>query len=111
MGTGWGRMALIYGLAALAEIGGCYAVYAVLRLGRPALWLVPGIVLLALFAWLLTLVETGAAGRTYAIYGAVYILAALGWMVLVERVRPDAWDIAGVLLCLIGAAIIAGVFR
>ena len=100
------RGAPFYLLAALAEIGGCYAVWAVLRLGRSAWWLLPGAVLLGLFAWALTRVEAGFAGRAFAAYGGVYIAASLAWMWLVEGGRPDRWDLAGTALCLTGAALI-----
>ncbi|WP_196221841.1 YnfA family protein [Sphingobium sp. CAP-1] len=97
---------LIYLVAALAEIGGCFAFWAWLRMGRSALWLAPGMVALALFAWLLTLVDTDAAGRAYAAYGGIYIISALIWLWSVEGVRPDSWDMAGAAFCLIGAALI-----
>ncbi len=61
--------------AALAEIAGCFAFWAWLRLDRSVWWLVPGVASLALFAYLLTLVESAAAGRAYAAYGGVYIAA------------------------------------
>lgn len=50
-------------------------------------WLVPGVLALALFAYLLTLVDAEHAGRTYAAYGGVYIVSALVWLWLIERVR------------------------
>jgi small multidrug resistance family-3 protein len=40
----------LYALAALAEIAGCFAVWAWMRLGASALWLVPGLASLAAFA-------------------------------------------------------------
>lgn len=101
-----GRAALIYVAAALAEIGGCFAFWAWLRMGRGVWVLAPGLASLALFAWLLTLVESSAAGRAYAAYGGVYILSALGWLWAVEGVRPDRWDVVGGAVCLGGAAII-----
>jgi drug/metabolite transporter superfamily protein YnfA len=52
-----------------------------------------------------------AAGRAYAAYGGVYILASLGWMWTVERVTPDRYDVAGACLCLVGAAVIIGAPR
>jgi len=55
---------------------------------------------------LLTFVPSDAAGRAFAAYGGVYIIASLGWMWLVERVAPDRYDVAGAALCLAGAAII-----
>ncbi|MGF6158008.1 small multidrug resistance family-3 protein [Ensifer sp. KUDG1] len=97
---------LIYALAALAEIAGCFAFWAWLKLDKSALWLAPGIVSLALFAWLLTLIDSEAAGRAYAAYGGVYIAASLLWLWLAEGVRPDRWDLTGMAVALIGSAII-----
>ncbi|CAN5873215.1 YnfA family protein [soil metagenome] len=97
---------LAYGGAALAEIAGCFAFWAWLRLGKSPWWIVPGMVSLALFAWLLTRVDADAAGRAYAAYGGVYICASLGWLWAVDGVRPDRWDVAGGIVCLIGAGII-----
>lgn len=92
--------------AAIAEIAGSFAFWAWLRLDRSAWWLVPGLASLALFAYLLTLVESSVAGRAYAAYGGVYIANSLAWLWLVEGVRPDRWDIIGAVVCLAGAAII-----
>lgn len=78
-----------------------------LRSGRSALWLLPGLVCLVLFAWLLTRrVDAEFAGRAYAAYGGIYILASLGWLWAAEGVRPDRFDLIGALLCLAGAAVI-----
>ena len=43
------KLALIYPLAALAEIGGCFAFWAWLKLDRSPVWLVPGVVSLIAF--------------------------------------------------------------
>jgi small multidrug resistance family-3 protein len=98
--------ALVYGAAALAEIGGCFAFWAWLRLGRSVWWVAPGLAALALFAFLLTLVESEAAGRAYAAYGGVYVAASILWLWLVEGHRPDRFDLAGGAICLIGMAVI-----
>jgi small multidrug resistance family-3 protein len=98
--------ALIYIGAALAEIGGCFAFWAWLRMAKSPLWLAPGVVSLILFAWLLTRVDSDAAGRAYAAYGGIYICASLAWLWAVEGVRPDRWDVSGAALCLIGTCII-----
>lgn len=92
--------------AALAEIAGCFAFWAWLRLDRSPWWLVPGIASLCLFAYLLTLVDVEHAGRTYAAYGGVYIVSAMFWLWFVEGVRPDRWDALGATVALAGAAII-----
>ncbi len=96
----------LYLAAALAEIGGCFAFWAVWRLGRPAWWLLPGLALLCLFAWILTRLDQDAAGRAYAAYGGVYIACSLGWLWAVEGRTPDRWDMIGTALALTGAAII-----
>jgi len=98
--------ALIYAAAALAEIGGCFAFWAWLRMGKSPLWLAPGIASLVVFAWLLTRVDSDAAGRAYAAYGGIYICASLLWLWGVEGVRPDRWDMGGAALCLIGTCVI-----
>lgn len=98
--------AFAYIAAALAEIAGCFAFWAWLRLDKPVWWLAPGMASLALFAYLLTLVDADHAGRAYAAYGGVYIVAALLWLWAIEGARPDRWDVIGALLCLGGAAII-----
>jgi len=95
-----------YIVAALAEIAGCFAFWGWLRLGKPVWWIVPGMASLALFAWLLTLVESDHAGRAYAAYGGVYIVSALLWLWAVEGARPDRWDPIGGAVCLAGAALI-----
>lgn len=92
--------------AAIAEIAGCFSFWAWLRLDKSPLWLLPGIVALALFAYLLTLVDSSAAGRAYAAYGGVYIAASIGWLWLIEGAKPDRWDLLGAFVCLVGAAII-----
>jgi small multidrug resistance family-3 protein len=100
------QTALAYVAAALAEIGGCFAFWAWLRLGKPVWWLLPGVASLIAFAYLLTRVDADAAGRAYAAYGGVYIVASVFWLWAIEGVRPDRWDAAGSVVCLAGAAII-----
>lgn len=93
-------------LAAACEIAGCYSFWAWLRLDWSWLWLLPGTVCLLLFALLLTWIDSAYAGRAYAAYGGVYIVASLAWLVLIERTAPLLSDYAGILLCLAGAALI-----
>lgn len=97
---------VLYGLAAAAEIAGCFAFFAWWRLGKSALWLAPGLASLIAFAMLLALVDNPAAGRIYAAYGGIYIAASLVWLWLAEGFLPDRFDLAGAAICLIGAAVI-----
>ncbi len=55
-------------------------------MAKSPLWLAPGVVSLILFAWLLTRVDSDAAGRAYAAYGGIYICASLAWLWTVEGV-------------------------
>lgn len=96
----------LYVLAALAEIAGCFAFWAWLRLDRSPLWIVPGIAFLCLFAYILTLAEAEHAGRAFAAYGGIYLAAALSWLWIIEGVKPDRWDLIGVAICITGAAVI-----
>ncbi|MEH6689781.1 MAG: YnfA family protein [Pseudorhizobium pelagicum] len=96
----------LFSIAALAEIAGCFAFWAWWRLDKPVWWLAPGMLSLAIFAGVLALVPSDAAGRTYASYGGIYIVASLLWLWLVEGRLPDRWDVGGGLVCLAGAALI-----
>jgi small multidrug resistance family-3 protein len=96
----------IFAVTALLEIAGCFAFWAWARQGASALWLVPGVVALAAFAWLLTRIDSDFAGRTYAAYGGIYIAASLVWLWAFEGTRPDRWDLAGGAICVLGALVI-----
>lgn len=98
--------AALYAAAALAEIAGCFAVWAWLRQGTSAWWLLPGIAALVLFAALLTRVDVSVAGRAYAAYGGIYILMSLIWLWLAEGIRPNGWDLAGAGFAVLGTLLI-----
>lgn len=102
---------MIYLAAALAEIAGCFAFWAIFRQnGSP--WLaVPGVLSLVLFASLLAKVDAAYSGRAFAAYGGIYIAVSVGWLWAVDGTRPDRWDVFGALLCLTGAAVIVGAPR
>ena len=93
-------------VAAFFEIAGCFAFWAALRLGRTLWWTVAGVSSLVLFALCLTRNDASYAGRAFAAYGGIYIASSLVWLWIVEGVRPDRWDAAGALICLVGASVI-----
>lgn len=96
----------IYVAAAAAEIAGCYAIWIWCRLGGAIGWAAAGVLSLALFGWLLSLTDVESAGRAIAVYGGIYIAASLVWLLVVEGVAPDRWDVIGGAVCIIGALII-----
>lgn len=69
-------------------------------------WLIPGLFSLILFAYLLTRIEVSAAGRAYAAYGGLYIVASLSWLWLAEGIRPNSWNVMGAGLAIAGALVI-----
>jgi small multidrug resistance family-3 protein len=95
----------LFVLTALAEIIGCYLPYLWLKRQGSVWLLIPAACSLALFAWLLSLHPT-AAGRVYAAYGGVYVSVAILWLWLIDSVRPTVWDVLGVVVSLLGMAII-----
>ena len=99
------RTLFLFVLTAIAEIVGCDLPSPHLRDGAPGWYLVPALVSLSLFAWLLTLHPTGA-GRTYAAYGGVYVATAIAWMLMVEGRPPDRWDLVGASVSVVGMGII-----
>jgi small multidrug resistance family-3 protein len=96
----------LFCITAIAEIVGCYCIYAWLRLGKSAWLIIPSSLSLAAFAWLLTL-HPSHAGRVYASYGGVYVFMSLIWLWAFEKQTPDAWDILGSGLALVGMGVIA----
>ncbi|TMV01673.1 YnfA family protein [Brucella haematophila] len=93
---------IIYAAAAICEIAGCFAFWAWLKLDKSPLWLIPGMASLALFAYFLTLIESDTAGRAYAAYGGIYIVASIVWIWVAEGAKPDRWDITGACVALAG---------
>lgn len=95
----------LFTITAIAEIVGCYLGYQWLVEKKPLWYLIPLVISLAIFVWLLTLHPT-ATGRVYAAYGGIYVAVALIWLHLVDKVTLTAWDIAGGGVVLLGACII-----
>ncbi len=95
----------LFFFTAVFEIVGCYLPYLWLRKNGPAWLLLPAVVSLAAFVYLLSL-HPSAAGRVYAAYAGMYMAVAILWLWLVEAIRPTGSDILGVSLCLAGMAVI-----
>ncbi|MBS0926202.1 YnfA family protein [Providencia sp. JGM181] len=95
----------LFFLTAIAEILGCYFPYLWMK-KQGSIWLlVPTVLSLILFVWLLTL-HPEASGRIYATYGGIYIVTALIWLKVVDGVSLAATDLIGALVVLLGAGII-----
>ena len=99
------RAFALFVVTAVAEIVGCYLPYLWLKKNGSVWLLVPALVSLGFFAWLLTLHPIDA-GRVYAAYGGVYIGVAIMWLWLVDGHRPTQWDLLGAAVSIAGMAII-----
>ena len=97
---------LAFAVAAVLEIAGCFAFWAWLRRGASPLIVALGVASLVGFAVVLTRVDAAFAGRAYAAYGGIYIVASLAWLWLVERQRPTGPDIVGAAIAITGALVI-----
>ena len=92
--------------AAFFEILGSYSFWLYFRVEKGAYWIAIGVGSLMAFAYILTKIDLEYAGRVYAIYGGVYILSSLVWLVLVEKELFNKWDIIGSIVAFLGVMII-----
>ncbi len=96
---------LLFILAGLCEIGGGYLVWLSLREGK-SMWLaLLGVIILGVYGAVPTLQPTHF-GRAYAAYGGVFIVLSIGWGWLVDRMKPDHFDLLGGWIVLLGVLII-----
>jgi small multidrug resistance family-3 protein len=99
------RSISVFVLAGLCEIGGGYMLWVAIKKNQP-LWLgLFGAILLTTYGVLATL-QPANFGRTYAAYGGIFVIMALSWGWLVDKTKPDIYDIIGALIILLGATII-----
>ena len=96
----------LFVLAALAEIGGAWLVWQGVREYRGWAWIGAGVIALGLYGFVATLQPDANFGRILAAYGGVFVAGSLLWGMAVDGFRPDRYDVAGALLCLVGVAVI-----
>lgn len=93
-------------LAALAEIGGAWLVWQGVREHRGWVWVGAGVAALGVYGLVATLQPDANFGRILAAYGGVFVAGSLAWGMVVDGFRPDRYDVAGSLVCLVGVALI-----
>jgi small multidrug resistance family-3 protein len=96
----------LFVLAALAEIGGAWLVWQGVREHRGLLWIGAGVAALGLYGFVATLQPDAHFGRILAAYGGVFVAGSLAWGIVVDKFRPDRYDLVGAALCLAGVAVI-----
>jgi small multidrug resistance family-3 protein len=96
---------LFFFIAGLCEIGGGYLVWLWLR--EDMSWVLGAIGGFVLFFYgIVPTLQPSYFHRIYAAYGGVFIVMALVWGLLFERVIPDFYDILGAVIAIIGVVII-----
>ena len=96
----------LFSVAALAEIGGAWLVWQGVREQRGVAWVGAGIIALGLYGFVATLQPDAHFGRILAAYGGVFVAGSLAWGMALDGFRPDRYDIAEPLICLVGVAVI-----
>ena len=97
---------LLFAIAAVAEIGGAWLVWQGVREHRGWLWVGFGVIALGLYGFVATLQPDAHFGRILAAYGGVFVAGSLAWGMVFDGYRPDRYDLAGALICLVGVAVI-----
>ncbi len=91
--------------AALAEIGGGYLVWMWRRQKKSIALAGIGAVILFVYGIIPTF-QPAEFGRVYAAYGGIFIISSLLWGRIVDRKRPDRYEIIGSVVAVIGSAVI-----
>ena len=100
------RSIALFVLAALAEIGGAWLIWQGVREHRGLVWIGAGIIALGLYGFVATLQPDANFGRILAAYGGVFVAGSLAWGMVVDKFRPDRYDIIGAVICLAGVGVI-----
>src|ERR687892_1388890 len=100
------RSVSLFVLAALAEIGGAWLVWQGVREHRGWVWIGTGVIALGLYGFVATLQPDAHFGRILAAYGGVFVAGSPAWGMALDGFRPDRYDVAGSLICLLGVAVI-----
>jgi small multidrug resistance family-3 protein len=100
------RSIALFVVAAVAEIGGAWLVWQGVREHRGWVWIGLGICALAAYGFVATLQPDAHFGRILAAYGGVFVAGSLAWGMALDGFRPDRYDVAGALICLLGVAVI-----
>ena len=100
------RSLLLFTLAAVAEIGGAWLVWQSVREHKPVWFAVLGVVALGAYGFVAASQADPNFGRVLAAYGGVFVAGSLAWGVVLDKFRPDRYDVIGALICLLGVAVI-----
>ena len=92
-------------VAAIAEIGGGYLIWQWLRERKKIIFGLIGSFMLFLYGVIPTL-QPSNFGRVYAAYGGIFVVTAIIWGLVVDKKKPDRFEIIGGIVVILGAMII-----
>jgi small multidrug resistance family-3 protein len=100
------RSIALFVLAAIAEIGGAWLIWQGVREHKGPWWIGTGIIALGCYGFVATWQPDATFGRILAAYGGVFVAGSLAWGIALDGFKPDRFDIAGALICLVGVIVI-----
>ena len=95
----------LFFVAALMEIGGGYLVWLWIREKKTFVLALLGAIILFVYGIIPTL-QPAHFGRVYAAYGGIFIASSIIWGRIIDKKRPDRYEIIGSIITVVGAAII-----
>lgn len=95
----------LFFVAAAAELGGGYMVWKRLRERKGVLFGILGGIVLFIYGVIPTF-QPAQFGRVYAAYGGIFIVSSILWGMLVDKKKPDRYEVIGSLIAVMGAVII-----
>jgi small multidrug resistance family-3 protein len=95
----------LFFVAALAEIGGGYMVWKWLREKKGIFFGIIGGIVLFIYGVIPTF-QPSHFGRVYAAYGGIFIISSILWGMLIEKKRPDRYEVIGSTVAVLGGVII-----
>ncbi len=95
----------LFFLAALAEIGGGYLVWIWIKQKKKIIFGIVGGIILFTYGIIPTF-QPADFGRVYAAYGGFFIVSSILWGIVIDRKKPDRYEIIGAIIAVIGASLI-----
>jgi small multidrug resistance family-3 protein len=95
----------LFFIAAMAEIGGGYLVWLWRKEKKTVALAALGGVILFVYGIIPTL-QPAEFGRVYAAYGGIFIVSAVIWGRVIDKKKPDKYEIIGSIVVIVGALVI-----
>jgi len=96
---------LLFFLAGICEIGGGYLVWLWVKSHKGIMIGLSGAIILFLYGIIPTL-QPANFGRVYAAYAGIFIAVSIMWGFIIDKKKPDRYEIIGSMIAVSGAAII-----